>query len=140
MMARLRWTLWPGSRTLLFSSVQVERRPNPADAIISRVARVKSRQRSMFVVADASASLDEVALSSISMNHSLTIRIVSCHTNAVFASLNAVFAMARCLFHSAPSRPTILGPYILRASYLGWGEALHITDKVTTRTASTSFR
>lgn len=35
-----------------------------ADAIISRVALVKSRQRSTFVVAGPSASLDEAVLSS----------------------------------------------------------------------------
>lgn len=114
MIARLRWTFRPWGG-ILFSSVQVERFPNPADAITSRVTRVKSWQRSTFV-GNPSESLSEAALSS-SMNHSLTIRIVSSQTNALFVSLNADFTMARCLFHSAPSRVTMLGPNMLIVSY-----------------------
>ena len=92
----------------------------------------------MFVVGDPCVS---AALLSISMNHSLTIRTVSCQTNALFASLNAVFVMARCLFHSVPSRPTMLGPYIVRTWYWeGRDEGFHIADKVAIHTASTSLR
>jgi hypothetical protein len=50
MIAELRWTLWPGEGMLLLSSVQVELRPNPADAMTRRVACVRSRSRFMFEV------------------------------------------------------------------------------------------
>lgn len=107
------------------------------------------------------SSLSVACVESSWSNHSLTIRIVSDHTSAMFAwndfhskrkmnrwaqkcytSLKAGIATARCLFQSEPSVPTIFSPYMLRVSYCKAPSQIWIVcNRVgATHTASTSLR